>query len=77
MIRTAPQKGVGMIQVQNQVIRARFSALPAPVVFGPEKVGKIRSKYFSAALTGNYKNCTPNSVGPASVVSGPTKVIKI
>ena len=63
--------------MQNQDIRAQFSALPAPVVFEPGKVGKIWSKHFSTAVTENYKNCTPNSVGPARVVSGPKKVTKI
>jgi len=32
------------------------------VVFGPGKVIKIRIKHFSAVLTGNDKNYTPNSV---------------
>jgi len=41
-------KTVGMFWVQNQVIRVRFSTLPSPVVFGPEKVGKIWPKQFLA-----------------------------
>jgi len=45
---------VGMFRVQNRVIQARFSALPAPLVFGPGKVAKIWSKHFLFILTGNY-----------------------
>jgi len=55
-------KSVGMFRVQNRVIRAWFSTSPAPVVCGPEKVIKSRPKHFSSILTGNDKNCTPNSV---------------
>jgi len=84
---------VGIFRVQNQVIRARFSILPALMVFGLGKVIKIRLKQFSSVLRGNDKNCTLNRVGmfqlqnrvilaqfsalPASVVFRPVKVDKI
>jgi len=54
---------VGKFRVQNQVIFARFLAFPTLVLFGPEKVVKIRPKYFTVVLTGNDKNYTPNIVG--------------
>jgi len=54
---------VGIFQVQNQVMRARFSTLPPLVVFGLGKVIQIWPKYFSAVLTTNNKNCTRKSVG--------------
>jgi len=54
---------IGMFRVQNWVVRVWISTLPAPVGLVPEKVVKIRCKQFSATLTTNYKNCTPNSVG--------------
>ena len=68
---------VGMFRVRNRVILARFSALLAPVVIRPGKVGNIRSKHFLAVLTENYKNCTLKSVGPAQVVYSAAKVVKI
>ena len=54
---------VGMFWVQNWVSRARISTLPASVRLVPEKVLKIRRKQYSATLTTNYKNYTPNNVG--------------
>jgi len=71
------QKSLGMFWLQNRVIRVGFSTLHSLVVFGPEKVAKIRSKHFSAAVTRNYKNCTPNNVGSALVLSSLAKVVKI
>jgi len=53
---------VDMFQVRNQVISVRFTTFPALVLFGPEKVIKIRIKYFLVLRTGNNKNCTWNSV---------------
>jgi len=44
--------------------------MPVPVVSGPGKVIKIRLKHFSAVLTGNNKNCTPNIVGMFRVQNG-------
>jgi len=49
---------MGMFWVQTRVIRVCFSTLPSPVVFGPEKVAKIRLNLFSAVLTKNDKYCT-------------------
>jgi len=47
------------------------------MVIVPEKVVKIQLKHFSAVLIENYKNCNPNSVTTALVVSGAAKVVKI
>ena len=51
-----------MFRVQNWAIGAWFSTLLALVVFGPRKVVKIQQISFSAILTRNDKNCTPNIV---------------
>jgi len=53
---------VGIFQVENRVIRARFSTFPALVVPRPVKVIKIWQKHFSK-MTRNNKNCTPNCAG--------------
>jgi len=66
---------------------------PILVVSGPGKVINIRLKHFLAVLTGNDKNCTPNSMRmfrvqnrvicsrcktfPALVVFGSEKAVKI
>jgi len=84
---------MGMFWVQNRVIRVQFSTFPSLVVFGLEKVAKIRSKLFLVVLMGNDKNCTVNRVGifqvqnqimrarfstlPLLVVFGLGKVIQI
>jgi len=52
-----------MFWVQNRVRRARFSALPTPVVPGPGKVVEIRPKHFFVVILGNDKNCTTINVG--------------
>jgi len=54
---------VDMFRLQNRVIHARFSTLPAPVKLGPGKVVKIRPKPFSLTLTENDKNWTTKCVG--------------
>jgi len=70
------QKSVGMFQVQNRVIRARFSTLPASVVPGPQKLVKIWPKHFSIVLTGNDKNFPTNYEGiKCGYVSGKNRVI--
>jgi len=86
-------KSVGMFRVQNRVIWARFSTLPAPVVLELEKVVKIWPKHFSTVLIGTDTNCAPNNVGmfemqnrvirvqfstfPALMIPRPEKVVKI
>jgi len=54
---------VSMFRVQNGIIRARLSTLPAPVGLGLEKFIKIGPQQFSATLMTNDKNWTPISVG--------------
>ena len=54
---------VGRFRVQNWVIWARFSTLLALVGLRPKNVVKSRPKQFSAILTTNDKNCTPNCLG--------------
>jgi len=75
--KNCTQKSLGMFWLQNRVIRVWFSTLPSSVVFRPEKFAKIRSKHFLAAVTRNYKKCTPNNVGSAPVLSSLAKVVKI
>jgi len=61
--KNSTPKSVGMFRVQNRVLRAQFSTLPAAVVPGLGKVVKIRLKQFSTVLTENDMNITTNYVG--------------
>jgi len=51
---------VGNIRVQNQVIQARFSTLPVPMVARPGKVVKIRQKHFLTVVATGVTTGTAN-----------------
>jgi len=54
---------IDMFRVQNRVIEARFSTLPAPVIPEPQKGDKIRAQHFFDVIMENDKNCTTISIG--------------
>ena len=64
---------VGTFRVQNRVIRAWFSTLPARGLLGGVRARKIRPKYFSVVLMKKDKYCTLNSV---SIFQVPKRVIR-